>query len=68
MVGGGAGGGGEGDGGCGCGGTDGDGGDGEGGIGDGGDPHYTQSEQTLYTGRSVSTEPPNWDWQWVTKV
>ena len=31
-------------------------------------PHYTQSEQTLYTGRSVSTEPPNWDWQWVTKV
>ena len=31
-------------------------------------PHYTQLEQTLYTGRSVSTEPPNWDWQWVTKV
>ena len=31
-------------------------------------PHYTQSEQTLYTGRSVRTEPPNWDWQWVTKV
>ena len=25
--------------------------------------HYTQSEQTLCTERSVSTEPPNWDWQ-----